>query len=211
MRSVRPYSRVLGVGILVAGTAHACAGFEAQPTQAVPTDAGVDSSTVNADDSGGLADADARGPLRVFVTPGVYVGSSFGPGAPLADYKCKDEAAGSGDWRAFLKAGGKTPGERMNDAGPWVHPKTGRVVFANALALDGPGTLATIDWDVNGNALEVTPNVDVWTGANGSTCGDWDTPAEVGGVGRLDGTNYTWRANDVRGCTASAHLYCLER
>lgn len=101
----------------------------------------------------------------------------------------------------------------MQAAGPWVHPKTGNVVFVNAAALDAPGTLATISWGFDGNALEAGSTVDVWTGAYDLTCGDWADPNAQGGVGRFDATNANWRTNDSRSCNTPvvARLYCLEQ
>jgi hypothetical protein len=169
----------------------------------------ADTSTT---DTGGSVDADAQGPLRVFVSS--TMSNSNMPGLAGADLKCTNlaiDAKLGGKWVAWLSAeNGPHAIDRITSAGPWSL-LTGDVV-ATKLELTTGTIQHPIDRDEKGAPI-LAGRVWTGTGPNGrystNDCDRWRNGGN-GRAGEVSAKDTTWTSAEVRDCGNTFRIYCFE-
>lgn len=180
------------------------------------------------------APTDALDGAIVFVTSGVYQGSSF-ENQLVPDTFCQDDALEAGlcgrrfaAWISFDDAS-TWPASRIDHLynGDFVRPD-GVPVAHGWADLVSSNLLAPIDKTANGGpspaATGFVPGGScveggsaVWTGTQsdgtkspGGDCQDWAVSGAFGELGLHDLTDFTWTAWCAGGCDVRAPLYCVE-
>ncbi len=152
----------------------------------------------------------APGPFYVFLTRAVY-DANMG-GITGADERCQASAKAAklqGTYVAWISDTNTDAKDHVTGDGPWLEPKTGKVLFSNHASLLGFPEAALVR-DEYGD-----PAKDRWwtgTSANGirnpKTCGDWASNAQFQGgmTGTRTGTarpGKEWTEDSAYSCQSS--------
>ena len=160
---------------------------------------------------------DACAEHRVFVTSTLYEGGNLG-GLDGADAACAARATAAGlggSWTAWLSTSSVDAIDRIADYE--YYNIFGGLVFSNKAQITSTGlpNNAIRYNELYSDTPFATPYV--WTGSTnfgvedvGGTCGEWDSTAATGTIGRANQTT-PWSNFGTDACTASWRLYCFEQ
>jgi cysteine-rich repeat protein len=159
--------------------------------------------------------------LVVFLSGAAYSGEMLAD----ADAKCQQlantvQALKGREFVAWVSRIGDAVKDRVGASTLPYRRVDGQIVALGTAALLGGSLKAAIDRTETGAIIKAAPCASgdaVWTGttpggeATGADCGKWTQPMEVGRVGGLGATDGAWSSCELRMCTTSFRIYCIEK
>ncbi|MBI2601453.1 MAG: DUF1554 domain-containing protein [Deltaproteobacteria bacterium] len=155
---------------------------------------------------------------RIFVKSTTVSNGNLG-GLSAADVLCQTAADAvtslGGIWKAVMSSSLQNANSRITlVSGVNVNNMNSQTVKSTATFWDGSNLTNKIDY--NENSIQVTTDVNVWTGTSatgthtGTSCSDWTSTAGTGTFGASDTANKAF-SSSTSACTTSTHrIYCID-